>query len=127
MHIFWDLFEASGVDLRARLDDLILALPDVMSGALRAIRYTIVELTCKTVNINKIKIMSPRTPAPTKHERAALAGAGLSFAEEGGAVVIGTPIGSDEFVQQQAVRVDGEKGGDDEALYYWRVCSTNKQ
>lgn len=60
-------------------------------------------------------MVSPRSPAPTQHEIATLAEAGLNFAKESGAVVAGTPIGYHEFVQPQAVTVVEENAGDGEA------------
>lgn len=96
-----------GAEVPTYLDDLIVAAYDLAAETLRVISQPIEELAHIGVNTKsaRTKVVDPRNRVPTGRRAAALAAAGMTVAEEGGCVVVGTPIGLDQFVQYNAVKV----------------------
>ena len=64
------------------------------------------------VNITKTVALPPKGHAPTAEEISLLESVAVSITGEGGATVVGVPIGMDEYVLDRAMEVVRDGGAD---------------
>ena len=111
---FREEFEGGGVDAFAYMDDVSLGLTRITADTVRAFAFLRQELEDIGIVVNPAKTVAlpPKGHAPTAEEISLLESVNVSITGEGGATVVGIPIGTDEYVLDRAMEVVRDRGAD---------------
>ena len=111
---FREEFEREGVEAFAYMDDVSLGLMRITADTVRAFAFLRRELEDIGIVVNPTKTIAlpPKRCAPTVEEISLLESVGVRIAGEGGAAVVGIPIGTDEYVLDRAIEVVRDRGAD---------------
>ena len=99
--------EGEGVEAFAYIDDVSLGLLRITADKVRALAFLRQELEDTGVVVNPAKTVAlpPKGHTMTAEEISLLESVDVSITGEGGATVVGVPIGTDEYVLDRAMEV----------------------
>ena len=106
------MVEPKGVEAFAYLDDVIIGMVGVTSDTVDVVPFLQRELASIGIAMNPSKTVAlPRKGhAPALEEIALLESVDVRIAEQGGVKVVGVPIGTDAYVNENAMEIV-ENGG----------------
>ena len=98
----------------AYMDDVSLGLTRITADMVRAFAFLRQELQDIGIVVNPAKTVAlpPKGHAPTAEEISLVESVDVSITGEGGATVVGVPIGTDEYVLDRAMEVVRDGGAD---------------
>ena len=98
----------------AYMDDVSLGLTRITADTVRAFAFLRQDLEDIGIVVNPAKTVAlpPKGHAPTAEEISLLESVDVSIAGEGGATVVGAPIGTHEYVLDRAMGVVRDGGAD---------------
>ena len=110
-----EAFGELGVDMFAYMDDIYFVFRDLNSAALGAVSHLgrLLEEMGVARNAAKTVGLPPMGHDPTAGEIALLRQVGVNVVSRAGMVVVGIPVGTDEFVEEHAMKIvkdDGVEG-----------------
>ena len=111
---FREEFDGQGAEAFSYMDDVSLGLMGVTASTVRAFAFLRRQLDDIGIVVNPAKTVAPppKGHAPTAKEISILDSIDVRIADEGGAMVVRVPIGTDECVLERAMGVVKDRGAD---------------